>query len=104
MQLDIFLEYLCTGLCCLFCLTHTVFSLINVFKQNKRIDYLCDKCGFPVYDGETHKCILQSIDDIASIRLSLSDNGQPNAYVSDQQLKSLQFVLSYLRGISDGNK
>lgn len=68
------IEILCVSFCVLCSLVHFTAELILSIKQNKKIKELCNKCGFPVYDGEKHDCKL-----------------------SDEQLKSLYDFVVLLR-------
>ncbi|UPW41392.1 hypothetical protein [Dipodfec virus UA06Rod_17] len=76
-----YIEYICAGCCALFCIVHLVVSLVCHYKQGKKIEKLCDKCGFPLYSDEVHKCLdqtqlLKLIDFVKSLRGD--DNGNDN--------------------------
>lgn len=60
-----FLEFLqsdslCALLCFVFCVVHSIISIFNARRLNKRISALCDKCGSPVIEGESHDCVLNT--------------------------------------------
>lgn len=53
-------DSLCTLLCLIFCVLHSIVSFVNTHKLNKRVTALCDKCGSPVIEGESHDCVLNT--------------------------------------------
>lgn len=55
---DFILNNLDFILCSIFCVVHFIVTVVSAFKQNKKINSICDKCGSAVVDGETHKCTL----------------------------------------------
>lgn len=76
-----YLELLCPCICAGICLIHFIVSLIVGYKQGKKIDRICDQCGFPIYKDEKHECVLSS----------------------EQLEKLVSFVFS-IRGDSNGDK
>lgn len=52
------LEYLPCFLCGLFAVIHFIVELIMSYKQNKKIQGICDKCGGLKFQNEVHDCVL----------------------------------------------
>lgn len=50
-------DFVCPVLCFLFCLIHFIVQCVHAKKLNKKITALCEKCGMPVVEGETHDCV-----------------------------------------------
>lgn len=63
------LDLICPLLCFVYCIIHTVVQCIGACKLNKKITSLCEKCGSPVVEGDSHECderkkvLLKSLSD-----------------------------------------
>ncbi|UPW40993.1 hypothetical protein [Sigmofec virus UA08Rod_5838] len=55
-----YLEFICPVLCAIFCIVHFIVEAILAHRQNKKIEKLCEKCGFPIYEDVSHNCALTS--------------------------------------------
>lgn len=54
------IQYVSFGLCALLCLVHFIVQLVYSKANNKKIDRLCEQCGFPVFADSAHTCMLSS--------------------------------------------
>ena len=78
-----YIGYAIDAVCVLACLLHFVCSLVSSYKQNKRIDKICDKCLTPYSSDEEHRCsdlnllLVSKINDfVDDISKTLGDNDE----------------------------
>lgn len=54
--MDFFYDLIGPLLCFVFCLINSIVEFVRSKKLNKKIVAICDKCGVPVLEGDTHEC------------------------------------------------